>query len=146
MSEQPPQYPGQPPQNGPQSTPPNTPPNTPPGAGQPPQNPYQPYGAPGYGPTGAPQWAPDHPESATVLLLGILGMAVCQVIAPFAWIKGARVKREIDEAGGRLAGRSQAQIGYILGIVGSALLALYVVGIVVYVVIVVIAIGASASA
>lgn len=138
MSEQPPQYPAQPPQD-PQQVPPL-------GVGQPQQNPYQPYGAPGYGPTGAPQWAPDHPDSTTVLLLGILGMAVCQVIAPFAWIKGARVKREIDEAGGRLAGRSQAQIGYILGIVGSALLALYVVGIVVYVVIVVIAIGASASA
>jgi hypothetical protein len=111
---------------------------------QPPQNPYQPYGAPGYSPSGVPQWAPDHPDSATVLILGILGMAVCQVIAPFAWVKGARVKREIDESGGRLAGRSQAQIGYILGIVGSALLALYVIGGLLYIVFVIVVIAAGA--
>ena len=80
-----------------------------------------------------------------VLLLGILGMAVCQVIAPFAWIKGARVKREIDESGGKLAGRSQVQIGYVLGIVGTVLLGLYVVGFIGYLVIVVVAVSSSAS-
>ncbi|MDZ5621337.1 DUF4190 domain-containing protein [Nocardioides sp. HM23] len=135
MSEQPPENPAQPPQNPPQ------PPHNPPQA---PQNPYQPYGVPGYGPTGVPQWAPDHPDAATVLLLGILGMAVCQVIAPFAWIKGARVRREIDASGGKLAGRSQAQIGYVLGIVGSVLLALYVLGFIAYLGIVVVAVSSGA--
>jgi hypothetical protein len=117
------------------------PPQNPP---PPPQNPYQPYG-PGYSAGGVPQWAPDHPDATMVLLLGILGMAVCQVIAPFAWIKGARVKREIDESGGKLAGRSQVQIGYVLGIVGSVILGLYVIGFIGYLVIVVVAVSSSAS-
>jgi len=127
MSEQPPQGPDVPPQN----------------PAQPPPNPYQPY-PPGYSAGGVPQWAPDHPDSTTVLILGILGMAVCQVVAPFAWIKGSRVKKEIDEAGGRYAGRSQVQIGYILGIVGTCLLGLYVLGFLFYLTVVIIAVASSA--
>jgi hypothetical protein len=134
MSEQPPVSPGPPPED------PQQPPQSP---SQPPPNPYQPYGgAPGYSATGVPQWAPDHPDSTTVLILGILGIAVCQVIAPFAWVKGGRVKREIDESGGKYGGRSQVQLGYVLGIVGSALLALYVVGFLFYILVVVIAFSA----
>jgi len=127
MSEQPPQGPDVPPQN----------------PAQPPPNPYQPY-APGYGPGGVPQWAPDHPDSTTVLILGILGMAVCQALAPFAWIKGSRVKKEIDESGGRYAGRSQVQVGYILGIVGTCLLGLYALGFLLYLTVVIIAVASSA--
>ncbi|KAA1421362.1 DUF4190 domain-containing protein [Nocardioides humilatus] len=110
---------------------------------EPPQNPYQPYTGPGYGPTGAPYWTPDHPEAQMVLILGILGMAVCQVIAPFAWVKGARVKKEIDASGGRLGGRSQAQIGYVLGIVGSIMMIVSLVFVVFYIGIVVVAVGSS---
>jgi hypothetical protein len=131
MSEQPPQDPAQPPQN-------PYDPHGAPGYGAPG------YGAPGYGATGVPYWAPDHPDSTMVLLLGILGMAVCQVIAPFAWVKGARVKREIDESGGRYGGRSQVQVGYVLGIVGSVILGLYVVGFLLYLVVVVIALSTGA--
>lgn len=111
---------------------------------QPPQNPYHPYGGPGYSASGVPQWAPDHPQATTVLILGILGLAVCQAIAPFAWVKGSRVKQEIDASGGRYGGRSQVQIGYVLGIVGSALLALYLVGFLFYIVVVVVAVSSSA--
>jgi hypothetical protein len=142
MSEQPPGNPPLP-QPGPAQPPPVRA-QPPPVPAQPPPNPYQPYTGPGYGPTGVPYWAPDHPDSAMVLLLGILGMAVCQVVAPFAWVKGARVKREIDESGGKLGGRSQAQIGYVLGIVGSVILALYAVGALFYVVIVIVAVSTSA--
>ncbi len=106
---------------------------------QPPPNPYQPYAAPG------PQFGvPDHPKAATVLVLGIVGIAVCQLVAPFAWVIGGRVRKEIDESGGRYGGRSQAQIGYILGIVGSALLALYLVGGIVYIVFVIAIVASSA--
>jgi len=132
MSEQPPQYPAQPPQG------PGQPPQSPP------QNPYQPYG--GSGPTGPPNWKPEHPQATMVLILGILGMAVCQLIAPFAWVIGRRVKKEIDESGGQYAGSSQVQVGYILGIVGTCLMIVGVLFFVVYIVIVVIAIGASATA
>ncbi|MEZ0579619.1 hypothetical protein [Nocardioides sp. MH1] len=118
---------------------------------QPPHNPYQPYGAPGpgygpgYGPGGAPQWAPDHPDATMVLILGIVGLAVCQLVAPFAWVKGRRVKQEMAAAGGRYGGSSQVQIGYVLGIVGSCILGLYVVGFVLYIVFVVILVAAGTA-
>jgi hypothetical protein len=94
-----------------------------------PPNPYYPQqGAPGpyaVGPTGVP-WGPppDHPKATTVLVLGILSFAVCQVLAPFAWVIGGRTLREIDASEGRWGGRSQVQVGYVLGIVGSVLLGL----------------------
>ena len=135
MSALPPPGPPQPPEE------PGPPP--PYNAAPPPPNPYQPY-APGYGPGGVPQWAPDHPQATTVLLLGILGMAVCQVIAPFAWVKGSRVKKEIDAAGGQYGGRSQVQIGYVLGIVGTVLLGLSLVGFLLYIIVVVVAVSTGA--
>src|SRR5688572_27935872 len=83
--------------------PPGQPPGQPP-YGQPP-NPQVPYGAPPptYGPI-----VPDHPQATTVLILGIVGIVVCGVAAPFAWVMGNRVIREIDASGGTLGGRSNA--------------------------------------
>ena len=83
------------------------------------------YGPPGYGGYGPP--AQNHPQSTTVLVLGILGIVVCGIVAPFAWVMGNRVVREIDASGGRWGGRTEANVGRILGIVGSALLILGVV-------------------
>ncbi|MGS2807289.1 DUF4190 domain-containing protein [Nocardia sp. MW-W600-9] len=79
--------------------------------------PPPPQGYPGYGPP------PDHPQATTVLILGILGLALCGVLAPFAWAKGRTVLGEIDASQGRVGGRSQAYAGYIMGIVGSVVLA-----------------------
>lgn len=103
-----------------------------------PQQPYSPYGA------GVP-WGPppDHPQAATVLVLGILGFALCQVVSPFAWVMGSRVKREIAASNGRLGGQSIANIGYILGIVGSCLLGLFALAFLGYLAIVVAAISSS---
>ena len=106
----------------------------------PPSNPYQP--APGPGP--GPSWAPDHPDAAMALVLGIIGMTACQLVAPFAWVKGARVKREIEASQGRYGGGSQATIGFVLGIVGTGLLALYLVGFVFYLGFVVLAVSSGA--
>jgi len=88
--------------------------------GQPP-SPQVPYGAPqvpGYGPI-----APDHPKATTVLVLGILSIVVCGVIAPFAWVIGNQVIREIDASGGAVGGRSNANVGRILGMVVCILMA-----------------------
>lgn len=79
---------------------------------------YQNYGA-GQVPFGPP---PDHPEATKILILGILGFAVCQLTSPFAWGMGNRVKREIEASNGTLGGAQYVQIGRILGIVGSVLL------------------------
>jgi hypothetical protein len=103
--------------------------------GQQPQQPYgqQPYGQPPYGqpPYGQPPYGqapmgypPDHPRATTVLVLGILGLVVCGIIAPFAWVMGRSTLAEIDSSRGALGGRGAANAGYILGIVGTVLLGL----------------------
>ncbi len=86
---------------------------------------YGQYGQqPGYAPQAPMQYAPDHPKSTLVLILGILGIVVCGLIAPFAWVMGKRTVSEIDASQGNLGGRGAAQAGYVLGIVGSVLLGL----------------------
>lgn len=104
------------------------------------------YGQPGYGAAGpyghAP--APDHPQSTTVLVLGILGLVLCQILAPFAWIMGKRVVGEIDASGGSIGGRSSANAGRICGIIGTVLIGLSILFLIGFIVLVVIA-GAGSS-
>jgi uncharacterized membrane protein YjgN (DUF898 family) len=87
--------------------------------GQPPYGPPNQYGAPPYGFA-----APEHPQATTVLILGILGLVLCQLISPFAWVMGNRVVAEIDASNGQVGGRSQANAGRICGIVGTVLIGL----------------------
>lgn len=119
--------------------PPSGPPgwNTPPGAppfGPPPQQ--QGFGPPqqqqGYGP---PQHYPQPDRSATVLVLGIMGIVAtfigCAICGPLAigslglsipaLVMGKRDLRAIDE--GRMSphSRGNTMIGYVLGIVGTVL-------------------------
>jgi uncharacterized membrane protein YjgN (DUF898 family) len=111
-----------------------TPPPGPPYGGPPPPNAYgqQPYGF-------APQ---DHPKSVTVLVLGILGLVACSIAAPFAWVMGNNVVREIDASGGQLGGRSTANAGRICGIVGTVILGLSLLAIVA---VIVVAVAGAAS-
>lgn len=89
----------------------------------PPGNPYHPnQPPPGPGQPGVPYVPPDHPQAMTVLILGVLGLALCQLVAPVAWIMGARVKREIAESRGELGGSTQATVGWALGLAGSILM------------------------
>ncbi len=112
----------------------------PPGYGQPPAyGPGQGY-PPGYG-----YAAPDHPKATTSLVLGILGVVLCQVISPFAWVTGKRTLAEIDASQGRWAGRGQAQAGYVLGIVGTVLLGLGLAALLLYGVFAVVALAGLAS-
>lgn len=73
-----------------------------------------------------PGWAPvpKHPDATTVLVLGILGLVLCGVLAPFAWVMGNKALREIDANPGRVDGRSEVNAGRILGIIGTVLLGL----------------------
>ena len=98
------------------------PPPPPPPEQQPPYGGYPPnqYGAPPYGGF----VPPDHHQAVTVLILGILGLVLCQLISPFAWVMGNRVVGEIDASGGQLGGRSTANAGRICGIVGTVLFGL----------------------
>ena len=69
----------------------------------------------------------DHPRATTALVLGILGLVLCGLAAPFAWRIGKNAVDEIDRSQGTLGGRGQAYAGQILGLIGTILL---VVGIV----------------
>ena len=90
--------------------------------GQPPYGnhpPNPPYGGPPYGGFAAP----DHPQAMLVLILGIVGLVVCGLAAPFAWVMGNRVIAEIDASNGQLGGRSTTNAGRICGIIGTCILA-----------------------
>lgn len=141
-----------PPGDGP--TPPEEPREQPqPGPGQPQGG--QPPGQPGwweqqsqqqppypqYYPHAPIQYAPDHPKATTSLVLGILGVVLCQVVAPFAWVIGKRTLDEIDASQGRVGGRGAAQAGYILGIIGTVLLGLGLIFFLIYIVFAIALIG-----
>ena len=125
------QPPGQP-RDQPYGQPPTQPYGQQPGYGPPPAYGQPPYGgAPGYG--GQPGHPPDHPKATTALVLGILGIVICGVLAPFAWRIGKRTVDEIDASNGQLGGRGAAQAGYVLGLIGTILLVLGLVLVVVLV-------------
>lgn len=121
---------------------------------QQPSNPYdpsqpagQPYGQPGYGPGGAP-WRPappEHPQATLILILGILGLALCQVIAPFAWVMGGRARKEIVESGGTIGGQTQVTVGWALGIAGSIILIISALAVVAVVVIALVGVGTAST-
>jgi len=78
------------------------------------------------------------------LVFGILGLLVCGIFAPFAWVYGKRAEEAVDASGGAYAGRDMATAGKILGIVGSVILALgLLIGVVVLIVLIA---GSAASA
>ena len=62
-----------------------------------------------------------------ILVLGILGLIVCQLIAPVAWIMGKGDLAQIDAGQMDPEGRGMTQAGMILGIVGTILIVLSVV-------------------
>ena len=113
-------------------------------AGYPPQQPgYQP---PGYqqhpGMASYPAYVlPDHPRATTALVLGIIGVAgafTCflpVVVAPFAWVLGAKARKEIRSAPQQWGGDGRATAGMVLGIIGTVLLVLALVVIAIFVIV-----------
>jgi hypothetical protein len=102
-----------------------------------PSMPQDPFVSSGYG---APAPAPQQRADAAIpaLVLGILGLVLCPICAPFAWALGRKAEIEVDASGGMLAGRGEATAGKILGIITCVLYAVFIVGLVL-----IIAIGAS---
>jgi hypothetical protein len=60
-------------------------------------------------------------SGTTVLVLGILGVTVCGCCAPFAWIMGNKALAAIDAGRANPIERGNANIGRILGMVGTGL-------------------------
>lgn len=136
--QQPPSYPGQgtpqPPSWG------NAYPPPPGGAYPPPPGAYPP---PGYGQQypAFQQAPPKHPNATTSMVLGIVSLAgafACVLpilLAPVAWILGAKAVRGIDANPGAYSGRGEASAGKILGIIGTVLLALMLIAVVVIIIV-----------
>lgn len=76
-------------------------------------------------PAGFSNQAVPHPEASSVLIWGIVTFVVCQLLSPVAWVKGNRVLKEIDQSLGQVGGRDHANIGRILGIIGTVIMVLY---------------------
>jgi hypothetical protein len=96
------------------------------------QPPYQ-YGGGYY----ASAIRPEHPEAVPSLVIGVIALGaglmpfllgLPLLLGPWAWIKGRRTLGEIDVSGGHLGGRGQAKGGYICGVIATALLILWVMG------------------
>lgn len=106
---------------------PNQPP-PPPGPAQPPQSPYGAPSQPGNWPpppTGIYNQVgqPYSPVNATmILILGILGLTICQICAPIAWVLGNQALRALDQFGDPLGQRGMVNGGRICGIIGTALI------------------------
>lgn len=95
-----------------------------------------------WGPYGQPTNAREHPDGTTVLVLGILGLAVCGLLAPIAWVKGSKAKREMDAQPQVMwTNRGSVTAGWVCGIIGSVLILLAIA----VVVLVVVAAVASSS-
>jgi uncharacterized membrane protein YjgN (DUF898 family) len=76
----------------------------------------------------APQQYYQEDSQATVaLVLGILGLVICNILAPFAWAIGNTEVNAIDAGRRNPANRGMAQAGKILGIIGTVLLIIGVV-------------------
>jgi len=91
---------------------------------------------------------PDLPKATAALVLGIVAVAgtfmcVLPVLAsPVAWVLGAQARKQIRSAPQHWSGEGKATGGMVLGIIGTAMLALLIV---VIVVVVAVAIGQSTA-
>lgn len=102
----------------------------------PPGYPHAGYAQPVYGP-------PEHPRANLPLIFGLVGVpgafltcGLTLLLAPFAWYFAAQVRRETAAAPGRWsADTSKVTAGFWLGIVGTVLLVLAVIGIVLLIVV-----------
>jgi hypothetical protein len=65
---------------------------------------------------------PEASQSTTVLVLGILGLIICGVLAPVAWIMGKNELEAIDSGRRPPENRGTANAGRILGIIGTVLI------------------------
>ena len=69
-----------------------------------------------------PNRYPEASQATTILVLGILGIVVCNVLGPFAWVMGNTEMAAIDAGRRPPENRGTANAGRILGIIGTVIL------------------------
>ncbi len=67
---------------------------------------------------------PEASQATTILVLGIIGVVLCQFLGPVAWIMGNNELQAIDAGRRAPENRGTANAGRILGIISTVLLAL----------------------
>jgi uncharacterized membrane protein YjgN (DUF898 family) len=77
---------------------------------------YQQYQPAPYGQPNA-MVSREHPQGTLVLVLGILGVFVAGICAPFAWYFGGKALKEGRAAGVTYSNQQQLVVGRILGII-----------------------------
>jgi len=87
-------------------------------------NPTGPWGVSGWG---FPQTR-EHPNGSIILVFGILGIVVCGLLGPVAWVMGSRALSEMNRQPATMwTNRGQVRAGQICGIISTCLLALGVI-------------------
>ena len=79
-----------------------------------------------------PSRYPEASQATTILVLGIIGLILCQVLSPFAWVMGNREIEAIDAGRRPIENRSTANAGRILGIIGTVLLGIGIIFLIVF--------------
>ncbi|MEX1124595.1 MAG: DUF4190 domain-containing protein [Acidimicrobiia bacterium] len=77
---------------------------------------------------------PEASQATTALVLGILGIVLCQILGPFAWSMGSKEMQAIDAGRRPPENRGTANAAKILGIVGTVLLGLAIIGVILFIV------------
>jgi hypothetical protein len=67
---------------------------------------------------------PEASQATTVLVLGIIGIVLCQFLGPVAWVMGNNELAAIDAGRRAPENRGTANAGRILGIISTVLLAI----------------------
>ena len=67
---------------------------------------------------------PEASQATTILVIGIIGIVLCQFLGPVAWIMGNNELAAIDAGRRAPENRGTANAGRILGIISTVLLAL----------------------
>lgn len=67
---------------------------------------------------------PEASQATTILVLGIIGVVLCQLLGPVAWVMGNNELQAIDAGRRAPENRGTANAGRILGIIATVLLAI----------------------
>jgi uncharacterized membrane protein YjgN (DUF898 family) len=65
--------------------------------------------------------AVEHPQGTLILVLGILGVCVAGICAPFAWYLGNKALRDIRSSGMRYSNEQYVVVGRVLGMIMTIL-------------------------
>lgn len=70
-----------------------------------------------------PTAQPASSQAVTALVLGVISIACCQLLGPFAWYLGQQERKAIREGRSSPAGETLAIVAIVLGILGTLTLA-----------------------